>query len=208
MLTAIATVERIARTCYEANRAYCEAIGDHSFGPWDEAPGWQRTTNIDGVLFRLEHPDATPEDMHVSWLKAKEAAGWVYGETKDPDATPPTHPCIRPYAELPVEQRAKDHIFGAIVAALTYAPPATVQAEERTYPPVNFGHQIVVNTPGRPLNGVIRHAAVVTAIHGETICSAYVIPAGGQPFHLAGLERDDTIDRVNNPSKATWSFTS
>ena len=211
MLTAIATVERIARTCHEANRAYCIAIGDASQLPWDDAPDWQRTSAINGVLFHIENPGAKPSASHENWMAEKVAAGWVYGEFKDPDATPPTHPCLVEYDRLPIDQRAKDHIFGAIVAALTFAPPQAAIAQDeaqRVYPAVNFGHQIVVNTPGRPLNGVIRHAAIVTAIHSETSCSAYVVPAGGQPFHLAELERDDTIDRVNNPSKATWSFTS
>jgi len=35
-------IEGIAKICYEANRAYCQEIGDDSFVPWEDAPGWQR----------------------------------------------------------------------------------------------------------------------------------------------------------------------
>ncbi len=44
-------------------------------------------------------------------------AGWRYGLKKDPAAK--THPCLVPYWQLPAEQRRKDGLFAAIVAALT-----------------------------------------------------------------------------------------
>jgi hypothetical protein len=37
---------------------------------------------------------------------------------KNADATPPTHPCLVPYAQLPAEQQRKDALFQAVVAAL------------------------------------------------------------------------------------------
>jgi len=52
-------------------------------------------------------------------MKEKVDDGWVYGEKKDPDATPPTHHCIVPFSELPKEQQAKDFIFRAVVHSLT-----------------------------------------------------------------------------------------
>jgi hypothetical protein len=64
----------------------------------------------------LDNPNTTPEASHESWMAEKVAAGWVYGPTKDPVAK--THPCIVAYSELPPEQRAKDHLFGAIVRSL------------------------------------------------------------------------------------------
>lgn len=62
---------------------------------------------------RQRHPDAPPSAFHESWLEEKRATGWKYGPAKDADKR--EHPCFVPYDELPVEQRAKDHIFGAIV---------------------------------------------------------------------------------------------
>jgi hypothetical protein len=111
-------VFKVAKTCHEANRAYCKAIGDNSQPAWEDAPDWQKSSAVKGVKFIWDNPDASPSASHESWLAEKEAAGWVYGPVKDPDATPPTHPCFVPYDELPVEQRAKDYIFGAIVRAL------------------------------------------------------------------------------------------
>ena len=110
--------DHIARVCHEANRAYCKAIGDDSQLPWADAPQWQRDSAIKGVQFINVNPDAPPSASHESWLEEKRATGWVYGAVKDPNAIPPTHPCFVPYDELPVEQRAKDYIFGAIARAL------------------------------------------------------------------------------------------
>jgi hypothetical protein len=106
----------IAIVCHEANRAYCTTIGDHSQNSWAEAPDWQKNSAMAGVEFCLENPDAPPSANHDSWLKVKEAEGWIYGPVKD--AEEKTHPCFVPFNELPVEQQKKDKLFKAIVAAL------------------------------------------------------------------------------------------
>lgn len=100
----------IAQACHEANRAYCQSIGDHSQPPWYDAPQWQKDSAIKGVMLIAEKPETTPADSHASWSAQKIADGWVYGPTKD--AEKKTHPCLRPYDELPIEQRAKDYLFG------------------------------------------------------------------------------------------------
>jgi len=107
----------IARVCHEANAAYCRAMGDHSQQPWEQAPDWQRESAIKGVQFILDNPNAPPSASHESWLAVKQADGWTYGEVKDPEKK--THPCFLPYDQLPTEQKAKDHIFGAIVRAMS-----------------------------------------------------------------------------------------
>lgn len=109
-------IEAIARTAHEANRAYCESLGDTSQLPWDQAPDWARKSAIEGVVFHIQNPDATPEDSHASWLEQKRRDGWRFGEVKDP--LQKTHPCFRPYDELPLEQRTKDHLFVGIVKPL------------------------------------------------------------------------------------------
>ncbi len=107
------TTEQIARVCHEANRGYCEAIGDVSQKSWDDAEQWQQDSAIRGVEFKLANPNAPPSAQHDAWLADKIAAGWVYGSVKDPDAK--THPCIAPYGALPNEQRLKDCLFVAVV---------------------------------------------------------------------------------------------
>lgn len=109
-------IEEIARACHEANRGYCAALGDHSQPSWFEAPMWMRQSAINGVKFALANPQVTPEQSHESWLAEKRAAGWTWGPVKD--ASLKQHPCFVPYAELPVEQRAKDHIFLGVVRGM------------------------------------------------------------------------------------------
>lgn len=108
-------IEAIAKICHEANRAYCAALGDNSQPAWESAPDWQRQSAVTGVRFSIENPDAPPSASHDSWLAEKERDGWKFGEVKDPEAK--THPCFMPYDALPVEQKAKDYIFQAIVRA-------------------------------------------------------------------------------------------
>jgi hypothetical protein len=111
------TPAEIAWVCHEANRAYCETLGDESQVPWDEAPQWIRTSAVTGVLHALKLPDGTPEDQHNAWLEEKRAEGWVYGPVKDADKK--THPCVVPYHELGVAHKRKDYLFRAVVKALT-----------------------------------------------------------------------------------------
>ena len=110
------TIEDVARVCHEANRAFCEAIGDQSQKPWESASLWQRNSAIEGVRFRLANPDASPAAQHDAWTADKVADGWTYNPVKDPALK--QHPCLVPFDELPPEQRAKDVLFVAVVAAL------------------------------------------------------------------------------------------
>lgn len=100
-----------ARVAHEVNRAYCQAIGDDSQVPWDEAPDWQRNSAMKGVV--AANNGATPEQLHESWCAQKLREGWKHGPVKDPEAK--THPCLVPYEQLPAAQRIKDHLFRAAV---------------------------------------------------------------------------------------------
>lgn len=110
------STKEIAEVCHEANRAYCHMSGDTSQLPWAMAPEWQRESAIKGVEFRLDNPTAPTSAQHESWLAAKVADGWTFGEVKD--ATAKTHPCMVPYDQLPPVQQRKDALFAAIVQAL------------------------------------------------------------------------------------------
>lgn len=115
------TNQEIARVCHEANRAYCAAIGDNSQVKWEDAPQWQRDSAIAGVAAIEINPEMTPRESHEGWLAQKEADGWKFGEVKNAETK--EHPCFRPYDELPVEQRAKDYIFGGVARALLFQLP-------------------------------------------------------------------------------------
>lgn len=108
--------QRIARIAHEVNRAYCAALGDHSQPAWEDAPEWQRESATDGVRHILDGAVTTPEESHISWMKEKADNGWVYGSVKDTELK--QHPCMVPYAELPLGQRVKDYLFLAVVRAM------------------------------------------------------------------------------------------
>lgn len=109
-------VEQIAEVAHAINKAYCSAIGDNSQPDWKDAPEWQKNSAINGVQFHINNPEAGPDNSHNSWLAEKEKDGWKYGPVKNPDTK--EHPCFVPYNELPVEQKAKDFLFRAVVHAL------------------------------------------------------------------------------------------
>ncbi len=109
-------VYEIAKVAHEVNRAYCNAIGDSTPLPWDEAPEWVRESAFQGVIAH-QICDMTPELSHTKWCWHKESLGWKYGKVKDADKK--EHPCLVPYHELPVSQQVKDHLFAAIVKELS-----------------------------------------------------------------------------------------
>jgi len=110
------TIEEIARVAHQVNKAYCEALGDFSQVDWEQAPDWQRESAIAGVQFQLENPNAPASASHESWFAQKVADGWKFGLFKDPALR--LHPCMVPFDDLPRHQKAKDHLFKGVVAAL------------------------------------------------------------------------------------------
>lgn len=110
------TNEQIARVAHEVNRAYCQALGDQSQPAWEDAPQWQRDSALLGVKLHTENPDAGPQASHESWMHQKISEGWTYGPVKAPKLK--EHPCLVPFAELPLEQQAKDFLFRGVVHAL------------------------------------------------------------------------------------------
>jgi len=106
----------VARVCHEANRAYCQTMGDDSQPDWGDAPVWQRASALEGVRSVKLHPDLTAEQSHRMWWLSKQAAGWIFGPVKDAEAK--THPCMVPFTDLPAEQQAKDRLFIAVAKTL------------------------------------------------------------------------------------------
>ncbi len=105
-------IGHIAKVCHEANRAFCQTLGDYTQIEWEGCPQWQRESAVKGVIFHFDNPDAGTDDSHNSWLQVKQKEGWKYGPVKD--AEKKEHPCFLPYAQLPFEQKLKDYIFRAI----------------------------------------------------------------------------------------------
>ena len=109
-------IEQLARIVHEANRIYCQEIGDNSQEPWENTSDAIKDSAIDGVQYRIDNPKATPKEMHDNWVKFKKEEGWKHGKEKN--AFRKTHPCICAYKDLPDEQKRKDDLFSAIVGAL------------------------------------------------------------------------------------------
>lgn len=110
-------VQACARAAHEVNRAYCLALGDTSQPSWENAPAWQQSSAINGVIGALG--GNTPEQSHELWLAEKLENGWKYGTIKNPDTR--EHPCMVPYAQLPDAQKAKDELFVTVVRATAKA---------------------------------------------------------------------------------------
>jgi len=113
----IYSVEQIAQMCHETNKHFTRLLGDFSQHSWEEAEQWQRESAIKGVEFALANPTAPASSQHDAWLADKKNSGWKFGLEKD--ATKKEHHCIVPYELLPIEQRTKDHLFKAIVNAMS-----------------------------------------------------------------------------------------
>lgn len=66
--------EQVAKVCHEVNRAYCQALGDHSQPTWEDAPQWQKDSAMLGVKLHTDK-DVGPEASHESWMAQKLADG-------------------------------------------------------------------------------------------------------------------------------------
>jgi hypothetical protein len=109
-------ISKVAETCHEVNKTYCESLGDKSQKPWAKAPKWQKDSAINGVMFHMDNPEASASASHDSWMKEKVDGGWKLGDKKDEKAK--THPCIVPFEDLPKEQQYKDFLFKTVVKSL------------------------------------------------------------------------------------------
>lgn len=108
-----ATERKVARTAYEVNRVYCQAIGDPVPLPWDELPELSQQGYLRAVRQLAENPGMTPEEQHTKWVQTREAQGWRYGPSKKEDLK--LHPNLVNYADLSATQQLKDTLFRTVV---------------------------------------------------------------------------------------------
>ena len=114
---------QIAEVAHGANRALRRALGEETkLGrgrAWALLDTAFKQRLADGVDQQRLEP-VSPEVCHERWMAAMQNSGWVHGETQD--LIMMTHPNLLPWDELPEEQRAKDRLFIAIIAALSPQP--------------------------------------------------------------------------------------
>lgn len=111
------SIESIAKVAHDANRSYCETLGDWTQRSWEDAEDWQKKSAIEGVHFRLRNPMASSGAQHAAWMADKIADGWKWGPTKNADKK--EHPCLVAYDDLPIAQKVKDALFCAVVVAMS-----------------------------------------------------------------------------------------
>lgn len=61
---------------------------------------------INGSIWALDNPNATPEDNHNNWVEAKKKQGYSYGDTLDVDKK--LHPSLVAFNELSKVEQDKD----------------------------------------------------------------------------------------------------
>lgn len=125
----------IAQVAHNINQALRGAIGE-AVEPWADASPEHKASILAGVDMHIANPDTDPETAHDAWLLQKTSEGWTFGEVKDAEAK--THPCMLPYADLPADQKIKDHLFRAVVHSLKGIPDANAPAPDRLLLPVKY----------------------------------------------------------------------
>lgn len=109
----------IASICHAINAGLQQALGEPPVA-WAETDDGVRASTIAGVQYHLEHPDVTPEQSHEAWMKYRIAQGWQLGPVKDVENK--IHPNLVPFEQLPIGERAKDHVFRNAIHALKDLP--------------------------------------------------------------------------------------
>lgn len=111
-------------------RAYRAALGEEPGPAWEDAPGAAHVRALVAVNV-LARGDEGGEVRHRRWLAERAAEGWRWAEREDRARR--LSPCMRPWASLSPEQRAKDALWCAAVLgalAMLDAVAATALATE------------------------------------------------------------------------------
>lgn len=119
-----ARVEVIAHVCHEVVRALAVTHGDGERRPWDQLPAETQAAVRAHVAFRLANPDFGDSARHDQWCAERYSTGWVHGPVEAPNAEPPTHPNLMPYADLPADKRIRHRLFRVTCETAAAAFPA------------------------------------------------------------------------------------
>jgi hypothetical protein len=109
------TDQEIAAVARAANAELQALHGD----PCPSLPGDAQDAEAHAVTvagIRAILAGATPQQVHETWVRAREMQGWTHGPAKDSRLK--THPCLVPYRDLPEHQKVKDRVLRAIVLAM------------------------------------------------------------------------------------------
>jgi hypothetical protein len=109
------TDREIAAVAWAANAELQALHGDPCPSlPGDAQDAEAHAVTVAGIRAILD--GATPQQVHETWVRAREMQGWTHGPAKDSRLK--THPCLLPYRDLPEHQRVKDRVLRGIVLAM------------------------------------------------------------------------------------------
>jgi hypothetical protein len=122
------TKEQIAQVAHEALAEFVCVLNQGNPDWEDYQPSWElaEDSTLAGVELVQEEPNITAEQIHERWVEYKRERGWIHGTVKDERLK--QHPNMVPFAELPPGEQLKDHLFIAIVRALSPAPAGRILA--------------------------------------------------------------------------------
>lgn len=106
----------IARTAYEANRAFNDITEYCLFESWDNITLEKQNAVMVGVKNCLEKNLLTAESIHNNYLNKRIKEGWQLGSEYDEDKK--TSKILMEFNKLPIEQQILDKLFPAIIRAL------------------------------------------------------------------------------------------
>lgn len=114
---------KAAKTAHDMNRHYCVSINDPVQAPWELLTA----EKVESVLIGVAGVVAgnTPELSHALWSMTHKQMGWKLGPVRDEEKK--EHPNLRPYAELPIQQRLKDTLFRTVVLGVLAANGLTLE---------------------------------------------------------------------------------
>lgn len=72
----------------------------------DYTPSPIDTSGIELPDDLIQLAETLAENVHEVWSKGRMDQGWAYGPERDDDSR--HHPCLRPYSELPEEEKDYD----------------------------------------------------------------------------------------------------
>jgi hypothetical protein len=124
--------ETAAALAHGVLRAYRGALGEEPGPAWLDLDAGEREAQREAVagLRKSVEDVGAPEARHRRWLAARAADGWRWAEGEDRARR--LSPCMRPWAALAPEQRAKDALWRAAVEgalAMLAGPPVAVAVE-------------------------------------------------------------------------------
>lgn len=118
-----------ARHGHEVLRAYRAALGEEPGPAWEELPGVAHIRPLAMVNALAEGRGGGAEERHRRWLADRAAEGWRWAEREDRARR--LSPCMRPWAALAPEQRAKDAVWcAAVLGALALLAAPALPAVE------------------------------------------------------------------------------